>query len=275
MKKIYLLPNLFTLGNIFFGFYSIIFTISGAFVRAAYMIIIAGFFDVFDGKIARATNSTSRFGVEFDSLADLVSFGVAPGVLVYLWALKPLGRIGWLGAFLFLVCGALRLARFNVQVDKVSSERFIGLPIPCGAGMLASTVIFYHHYITTEPYKKPHSFLITLLVYVLAILMVSNIKYRSSKNITAKGKSPFKVMVVASIILIVVALKPEITFFLIGLAYITFGLLEAIPGFSKSLTIFRTKPAQHDEDGDDNNNDDEDLSTDFDDDNDDDDDDGN
>ena len=266
MKKIYLLPNLFTLGNIFFGFYSIIFSISGLFVRAAYMIIIAGFFDVFDGKIARATNSTSKFGVEFDSLADLVSFGVAPGVLVYLWALKPLGRIGWLGAFLFLVCGALRLARFNVQVDTVSSARFIGLPIPCGAGMLASTAIFYYHYISPEPPQEPHSLLITLLVYALAILMVSNIKYRSSKNITTKGKNPFKVMVVAAIILIVVALKPEITFFLIGLAYVVFGLLEAIPGFSKSLSSLRKKPEQNEEEEEEDvDDDDDDTNTDIDD----------
>ncbi|MGC9329694.1 MAG: CDP-diacylglycerol--serine O-phosphatidyltransferase, partial [Candidatus Hinthialibacter sp.] len=168
MKKIYLLPNLFTLGNIFFGFYSIISSISGSFVRAAFVIIIAGFFDVFDGKIARATNSSSKFGVEFDSLADLVSFGVAPGVLVYLWALKPLGRIGWLGAFLFLVCGALRLARFNVQIDVVSSDRFVGLPIPCGAAMLASTLIFYHHYISPELPHENHAVLMAILVYILA-----------------------------------------------------------------------------------------------------------
>jgi CDP-diacylglycerol--serine O-phosphatidyltransferase len=242
MKKIYLLPNLFTLGNIFFGFYSIISSINGSFNQAAYVIIVAGFFDVFDGTVARATNSTSKFGVEFDSLADLVSFGVAPSVLAYLWALQPLGRIGWLGAFLFVVCGALRLARFNVQIDVVSSERFVGLPIPCGAGMLASTVIFFNHYIAPAPSQEHYSVFITTLVYVLAILMVSNIKYRSSKNITTKGKNPFKIMVIASIILIVVALQPEITFFLIGMSYVTLGLLEAIPGFSKVFGLSRMKP---------------------------------
>ncbi len=245
MKKIYLLPSLFTLGNIFFGFFSIVSSINGFFVRAAYAVVVAAFFDVFDGKIARATNSTSRFGVEFDSLADLISFGAAPGILVYLWALKPLGRIGWLGAFLFLVCGALRLARFNVQVDVVSSDRFIGLPIPCGAGMLVTTIIFYEHYAELLGPKNNYAAPITILVYLLAILMVSNIKYRSSKNITIKGKSPFKVLVVASLILIIVALKPEVTLFFIGIVYTASGLLEAIPGFSKIVVSFRTKHGQH------------------------------
>lgn len=245
MKKIYLLPSLFTLGNIFFGFFSIVSSINGIFIRAAYAVIIAAFFDIFDGKIARATNSTSKFGVEFDSLADLISFGAAPGILVYLWALKPLGRIGWLGAFLFLVCGALRLARFNVQVDVISSDRFIGLPIPCGAGMLASTIIFFEHYVDLLGPKEDYAAPITILVYFLAILMVSNIKYRSSKNITIRGKSPFKVMVVASLILIIVALKPEIAFFSIGIVYIGLGLLEAIPGFSKILAPFQTKHEQN------------------------------
>jgi CDP-diacylglycerol--serine O-phosphatidyltransferase len=238
MKIIYLLPSFFTLGNIFCGFYSIISAINGSYTRAAYVIIVAGFFDVFDGKIARATNSTSKFGVEFDSLADLVSFGVAPGILMYLWALRPLGRMGWLAAFLFLVCGALRLARFNIQVDVASSDRFVGLPIPCGAGMLASTVIFYEYWF--DP-SQSHPALIAILVYVVAVLMVSNIKYRSSKNIKVKGKNPFKIMVVASLALIIIASKPQITFFVIASAYILFGLLEALPGFNKILVFSHLK----------------------------------
>ena len=246
MRIIYLLPSFFTLGNIFCGFFSIISAIDGHSTRAAYLIILAGFFDVFDGKIARATNSTSRFGVEFDSLADLVSFGVAPGVLVYLWMLKPLGRVGWLAAFLFLVCGALRLARFNVQVDIISSDHFNGLPIPFGAWMLASTVIFHEHWF---PHQN-QSVLIAILVYVVAVLMVSNIKYRSFKNIPVKGKNPFKIMVVASVVLIIIASKRELTFFLISSAYILLGLLEAIPGFNKILATFpRKKQSESEEQG--------------------------
>ena len=136
-RGIFLLPNIFTTLNLFCGFYSIIASTSGKFLAAAVAIIIAGVFDWLDGKIARATNTTSRFGVEYDSLADLVSFGMAPGIMMYLWALQPLGRIGWLAAFLFAACGALRLARFNTQFGSISSKHFIGLPIPAAAGMNA------------------------------------------------------------------------------------------------------------------------------------------
>ncbi len=239
MKIMYVLPNLFTLGNIFFGFLSIITSIDGEYVRAASLIFVAAFFDMFDGKVARATNSTSRFGVEFDSLADLISFGLAPGLLMYLWILQPLERIGWLGAFLFVVCGALRLARFNVLVDVVSSDRFIGLPIPCAAGMVASTVIFIESFPNVPMIKEQYVPMITILVYLLGILMVSNIQYRSAKHVTMKGKSPFKLMVGASLLLIIIALNHEFTFFAIGLTYILFGLLEAIPDVRKRLALFQ------------------------------------
>ena len=239
LKLMYILPNLFTLGNIFFGFVSIILSIDGEYVKAASLIFVAAFFDMFDGKVARATNSTSRFGVEFDSLADLISFGLAPGLLMYLWILKPLERLGWLGAFLFVVCGALRLARFNVLVDVVSSDRFIGLPIPCAAGMAAATVVFVEHFSNVAEIKEHYLPLITLLVYLLGILMVSNIQYRSAKHVTLKGKSPFKLMVGASLLLIIIVLNHEIAFFTIGLAYILFGLLEAIPDVRKRLEHFQ------------------------------------
>ena len=126
-----------------FGFYALVSAIEGRFVHGAVAIIIAGMFDQLDGKIARATNTTSAFGVEYDSLADLMSFGVAPSIMVYLWALKLLGRIGWLAAFLFTVCGALRLARFNTQTSSSGSEYFTGLPIPAAAGLVATTILFY------------------------------------------------------------------------------------------------------------------------------------
>ena len=144
MKKgIYILPNLFTLGNMLCGFYSIISTIEGRFHHAAVAIFIAALADGLDGKIARLTKTCSRFGVEFDSLADLVSFGVAPALLIYIWALRPYQRVGWLAAFLFVICGALRLARFNVQVYTSENKYFTGLPIPAAATTIASFVLLH------------------------------------------------------------------------------------------------------------------------------------
>jgi len=141
-KGIYILPNLFTLMNLFFGFYSVVCAINSQFKTAAVAIMIAAVFDALDGKIARATHTLSRFGAEFDSLADLVSFGMAPAFLMYLWILKPMGRLGWLAAFLFVACGALRLARFNTNLDQSSDGYFVGLPIPAAAGMNAVIVLF-------------------------------------------------------------------------------------------------------------------------------------
>ena len=144
-RGVYLLPNLLTTGGLFAGFYSIVATMNGNYLVAGWFVLIAAVFDGLDGKVARMTNTTSKFGVEYDSLADLVAFGVAPGLMMYAWALKPFGKLGWLAAFLYVVCGALRLARFNVQITTVESKRFVGLPIPAAAGMAASLVIFFHH----------------------------------------------------------------------------------------------------------------------------------
>lgn len=219
-RSIYLLPNLFTALNLFCGFYAMVAAVDGKFVAAAYAIIVAGIFDNLDGKIARATHSTSKFGVEFDSLADLVSFGVAPGLLMYLWALQPLGRIGWLAGFLFVVCGALRLARFNTQVGTVSSSHFVGLPIPAGAGMNAVTVLFCHK-IGMLPQAYPMVFLI--MIYMLSFLMVSTVKYPSFKNADLFRNKNFNVLVAAILVLIFVAAQPPIALFLFGVMYVSSG----------------------------------------------------
>src|SRR3989338_10848505 len=140
-KGVYVLPSLFTTASMFCGFFSIIRSINSFnssvthFTDAAWAIIIAVFFDGIDGRIARLTKTTSRFGVEYDSLSDLLSFGIAPAILMYVWGLKPYGRLGWLAAFLYFVCGALRLARFNTQNPSNAKRYFKGLPIPCAAGM--------------------------------------------------------------------------------------------------------------------------------------------
>src|SRR5512135_2769490 len=144
MKKgIYILPNSLTLCGMFFGFYSIMSAIKGNYEHAAWSIMIADVFDGLDGWVARLTNSTTRFGIELDSLSDLVAFGVAPSVLVYKWAIAPFGRVGFAAAFLFTACGALRLARYNVQMGSAESKAFTGMPIPGAAGVLGALVLFY------------------------------------------------------------------------------------------------------------------------------------
>jgi len=226
-RGIYILPNIFTSLNIFCGFYAIISAIDGKYIAAAIAIIIAVVFDILDGKIARATKTASRFGVEYDSLADLISFGLAPGLMIYLWALKPLGRIGWLGAFLFMTCGALRLARFNTQTGGGgSSEYFIGLPIPAAAGMAATTVLFCHRFNIAG---NANPVVIIIMLYMLAFLMVSTIKYYSfKKNPELFRKMNFNVLVTVILVLIFIAAQPPIALFLLGLVYVASGPIITI-----------------------------------------------
>ena len=225
-RGIYILPNIFTSLNIFCGFYAIISAIDGKYIAAAIAIIIAVVFDTLDGKIARATKTTSRFGVEYDSLADLISFGLAPGLMIYLWALKPLGRIGWLAAFLFMACGALRLARFNTQTGTISSNYFIGLPIPAAAGMAATTVLFCHR-LGIAGNANPT--VILVMLYVLAFLMVSTVKYNSfKKNSEISQKINFNVLVAVILILVFIAAQPPIALFILGLVYVGSGFITTI-----------------------------------------------
>lgn len=221
-KGVYVLPNLITAGSLFAGFYVIIASTDGHFVRAAWFILLSAILDGLDGKVARMTGTTSKFGVEMDSLADVVAFGVAPGVLMYTWALKPYGKLGWLAAFLYVVCGALRLARFNVQVDTVESKRFIGLPIPAAASIVATCVLLFFELGGTGTIKMVS---VLLLVFLLAFLMVSNIKYFSLKDPDLFKRQPFTMLVAAIMILIVIVAKPEAMLFIIGMVYLASGPL--------------------------------------------------
>jgi CDP-diacylglycerol--serine O-phosphatidyltransferase len=228
-RGIYILPNLITAGSLFAGFYSMVETLNGNYGTAAVWIFISAICDGLDGKVARLTGTTSQFGVEFDSLADLVAFGVTPGLLMYSWALKPFGRLGWLAAFLFVVCGALRLARFNVQVNTVESKRFVGLPIPAAASMVASTVLLFTHFGWPSSYKR---LAIIALIYLLAFLMVSSVKYYSFKDPELIKRQPFGFLVLAIILLIIVAAKPAVMIFAIMLCYVLsgpLGLLFELP----------------------------------------------
>jgi CDP-diacylglycerol---serine O-phosphatidyltransferase len=235
-RGIYILPNIFTSLNLFCGFYAVISSIDGKFIAASIAIIIGVLFDIMDGKIARATNTTSKFGIEYDSLSDLISFGLAPGIMIYLWALRPFGRIGWLAAFLFMACGALRLARFNSQVGYVSSDHFVGLPIPAGAGMAATTVLFCHKF---DPAGIMNPIFILVLLYILSFLMVSTIKYNSLKKPELFRKMNFNVLVAIILILIFIAAQPSLALFLLGLAYVVSGPIHTL---RKHIKIKRKTP---------------------------------
>ena len=224
-RSIYLLPNLFTSANLFCGFYAIVASIQGGFVKASVAIMVAALFDALDGKIARFTGAVSRFGLEYDSLSDAISFGVAPGILVYLWALQPFGRLGWLAALLFVACGTLRLARFNTLVGRVSSDYFMGLPIPAAAFMIASTVVLFNRLGGTGTTKHVT---ILIMIYVLSFLMVSTLKYFSFKRAGLFKTMRFNMLVILVLFAIVIAAEPSITFFLIMLAYTISGPIITI-----------------------------------------------
>lgn len=240
-KGVYLLPNLVTTGGLFAGFYGIVSTMNGDYNLAAWLILISAVFDAMDGKVARMTGTTSRFGVEYDSLVDLVSFGVAPGLLMYSWALQSFGKFGWLAAFLYVVCGALRLARFNVQVDTVESRRFVGLPIPAAAGMVASCVLLFYHLGGEGTIKKVS---VLLLIYVLAYLMVSNHSFNSFKDPELLKRQPFSFLVLAIIFIIVIVAQPEIMLFTIASIYTVSGPIGSVVKYFRRKTKVTESPSK-------------------------------
>ncbi|WP_423303568.1 CDP-diacylglycerol--serine O-phosphatidyltransferase [Deferribacter thermophilus] len=232
IKKEYVLPNFITLMSMFSGFYSIISSVNGEFVPAAYAILFAFIFDGLDGKVARMLHATSDFGIQMDSLSDIIAFGIAPALLVYNWVLIPYGRVGWMAAFLFVACGALRLARFNVMTKKLDNRYFIGLPIPAAAGVIASSVLFVKELIgTPDGLTIPLSFV--LFIYLLAFLMVSNVKYYSFKKIELHGVKPFRLLVGFTLMIIIIGSYPEIFLFVFFIVYALSGLLLEL------LKVFR------------------------------------
>lgn len=221
-KGIYILPNAITLCGMFAGFFSMVGSLNGNYVLAAWAIIVAGVFDGLDGWVARMTNTTSRFGVELDSLADVISFGVAPAVLAFSWAISPFGRVGWAVAFLFTACGALRLARFNVQKETEESKSFTGMPIPAGAGVVSVLVIFYDH----MQWSAVSSKFVLGAIILTSMLMVSTLKFHSLKEINMKERKPFMLLVALVLIIAVFSTHPEATMFVIASGYIALGLVE-------------------------------------------------
>lgn len=222
-KGIYIVPSLITSAAFFCGFYAIVSTTKGDFYLAAWLVVLAMFFDGMDGRVARLTGSTSRFGVEYDSLSDLVAFGVAPALLMYNWALAPYGRVGWIGAFFLVLCGALRLARFNTQVAEVRKGRFVGLPIPVSAGFVVSMVLLTQGALGLESIP---GYVAIPVVYILAFLMVSNIPYRSFKNFDLARTKPFHVTLGVILIAVIVAQFPHTSLFALALIYVVHGPIE-------------------------------------------------
>ncbi|MFY9268263.1 MAG: CDP-diacylglycerol--serine O-phosphatidyltransferase [Candidatus Manganitrophaceae bacterium] len=223
-KGVYIIPNLFTSGNLFCGVFAIISVFNAEYVMAAIAILSASIFDSLDGKMARLTHTTSRFGVEYDSLADLVSFGVAPGLLIYSWALSGYGRLGWVAVFLFIVCGALRLARFNVQVSGPESKDFVGLPIPAAASLIATLVMLDSYILHFGKEIRPA--MILTLTYLLAFLMVSNLRYRSFKNFNLKDRKPFGLLVSLVLLVLVMITAPQVMLFSLFAIYVLSGITE-------------------------------------------------
>lgn len=226
-RRIPVIPNMITTGNIFAGFYSIIQSIAGDFEKAAWAIFIGGIFDILDGRIARLTNSQSEFGVQYDSLSDLTTFGFAPALMAYFWALKPFGKIGWLAAFLYVVCAALRLARFNVQGATEEREYFQGIPSPGAAGVIVATVLFHNEYWGVGHLQSAVARVFFLvLVYCTALLMVSGIRFRTFKTFSLRGVGPFRTLVMSALLISLIAFRPRLALFVVGYAYLMMGIIE-------------------------------------------------
>ncbi|MBI3015335.1 MAG: CDP-diacylglycerol--serine O-phosphatidyltransferase [Candidatus Tectomicrobia bacterium] len=224
------------------GFFSIVSVLNNRPQLAAYAIVLAALLDGFDGRVARWTRSTSEFGVQYDSLCDLVSFGLAPALFVYVWVLKPYGRVGWLAAFLFILCGALRLARFNVLSADPKRVDYVGLPIPAAALVVASTALFTFH--VGSFYRMP-PLVVVSLVYTLGFLMVSNLRYRSYKRARFAGRKPFGVLVFAVLLLYIVLSVPQVMLLVLSGAYALSGPAEFVYARLKrkvALPASRTEP---------------------------------
>ena len=226
MRKIYIVPNLVTTANLYCGFYSIVAAINHEFVLASWLILAAAVFDGLDGRIARLAKATSAFGVQYDSMSDLISFGMAPSILLYQWTLAPFGQIGWCAAFLYLACAALRLARFNVNTSLLPKGYFQGLSSPVAACTIATFIIFNHTLAwPREGASISREILSLIFTFGLASLMVSNIRFPSFKEFNWRSRASFGYLMVAVLAMIMIAIRPEVTLFLVLAGYISLSLL--------------------------------------------------
>ncbi len=229
-RGIYLLPNLFTTGALFCGFYSILASQSGKFEAAAIAIVVAMVLDGLDGRIARLTNTSTQFGIQYDSLSDMVSFGIAPAVLLFHWGLPLVGKIGWTASFIFAACAALRLARFNSLAAVADKRFFTGLASPAAAGTLAAIVWVWHD----VELSKPMAFVMAGIVVMLGLLMVSNIRYNSLKVVDFKGRVPYTSLLLVILGFAAFAAYPAHILLCIGIVYGSSGPISWFKHYMES-----------------------------------------
>ena len=241
-RGIYLLPNLFTIGALFAGFFSIISSFKGNCDVAAIAILLAMIMDSLDGRVARMTNTMTSFGAEFDSLSDMVCFAVAPALLAYSWNLSSLGKLGWTASFIYTVAVALRLARFNTQVDNTGKKYFQGLPCPAAAAIVSSLVWICFDYEFTN--QTTIWFIATTMILV-AILMVSNIRYRSFKDIEPKHNVRFAVILITVLIIALISIDPEKVLFVVFASYAISGPIGTIWGLRQKKRLRKSPLTKH------------------------------
>ena len=240
-RGIYILPNLFTTAGLFAGFYAIVQAMNGGFEYAAIAIFIAMIMDGLDGRIARWTHTESDFGAEYDSLSDMVSFGLAPALIMYQWALSGLGKLGWLAAFVFAAAAALRLARFNTQVGQIDSRYFRGLPSPAAAVLVMTFMWVLHG--NGLPGREV-SIVALAFTVLAAAAMVSTIRYPSFKHLDIKSRVPFVAVLVVVLVFVLVSIDTPLVLFLIFLGYGLSGPIRATAGLYRRLTA-RRAPGGH------------------------------
>jgi CDP-diacylglycerol--serine O-phosphatidyltransferase len=240
-QGIFLFPSLLTTANLFCGFFSLLLAVDQRYTEAAVAIFVAMVMDLLDGRVARLMKATSQFGVEYDSLADVISFCVAPAFLLYSFALRPLGRAAWFGAFLFVICGALRLARFNVQTSSVDRRFFVGLSTPAAAGVAAALVVLL------QGEEPPRAVRVTIAVatYVLALLMVSTFRYWSFKEIDFARRRPVETLLVVVLAVMIVATMHEVFLFLVFGGYALSGpVRRLVVGHPSAATAAEPAPSK-------------------------------
>lgn len=232
-RGVSLLPSLFTIANLFCGWSCVVYAMRGDLETAAPFVGLAMVLDMLDGRIARMTGTSSEFGVQLDSLADIISFGMAPAVLAYAWGLQPLGRLGWAAGFLFVTGAALRLARFNIQ-KNTDKRYFVGLASPAAAAIVASTVFYY----PAGLHQRPAAFLGVLLVVVPALLMVSTIRFRSFKTIDLGERRRYQILIPIAAVLALIVTFPHEVLLIMAYAYLASGFVD--------LAIHKWRGRDHD-----------------------------